>query len=163
MRVVIVVITVALTSNALAQQPAESISDGQKQELLSAILCIDLDVQAQAKERIKTEKDNARASGGGIVDMQVIHDAQEDFARAGREAVRTRKQLATLGVKPMKCALVARAYNCINNRADQLQSSIDGEHCNINGFGRFRAAIADMRLDEPEAIESTRLYTFTKP
>lgn len=134
------------------------LSAPQQRELLSAILCIDVDAAAQAKAAIADAKRTARESGGGVVDLSAIKRWQDDHAEAKKEEAAVRRQLAALKSKPLKCEDVARAYNCINNRCDQV--SCEADLCDLN-LKPASVAIDAMRTNRN--VESSRRYTFTAP
>lgn len=143
-----------LPSQAIADDSTDA---GTHQIVLSAVLCIDLDAEAQAKDAIKREYANARESGGGVVDMEAINTSQDDYRQAKKEEAHIRGQLKAMKLPPYACALMTRWYNCINNQCNHI--SCDANHCDMpNGIAHASDAINEVRLGDP-VVTSTTLWS----
>ena len=130
---------------------------GMKREVLSAVLCIDLDAEQQDKVAIRKEYTDAQESGGGVVNLKDIKDLQEEFANARAEEKFVRKQMAELRVKPIDCDHVSRAFNCVNNACDQI--ACEPKLCDLRVFREnVGALVRESRLHTVDTPVSNKLY-----
>lgn len=71
---------------------------------LSAHACAARDGMANAKDAIKEERALAKRSGGGVLDLERIHEQQENFRTAETYERNVRVALAEVKKKPMRCS-----------------------------------------------------------
>jgi hypothetical protein len=157
---IVIILALLLCCPALAEEPAAPTQEARVaalradpkawQVLHSARLCWYQGSRSEALGVIAKERKYARV--GGVVDMRIIHDAQDALRRDDEGIAAERKELARLRAKPLVCGdqTVAALSQCLDLTGGFVPEPVPTEMC----LPRSDGSCAPYKSKDPPRVET---------